>query len=104
MRPKRRRLDGGISVLDSRTFVHYCRDTPDGRLMLGKGGNTFAYGGRMHRVFDQPSPYRDPLAERLRGFNAIRRKEAAEDRDARPRAIDRGLARLAAAAVKADRA
>jgi len=55
-------LDGGISVLDSRTFVHYYRSTPDGRLMLGKGGNTFAYGGRMHPVFDAPSPYRLPLA------------------------------------------
>jgi hypothetical protein len=25
--------------------------------MLGKGGNTFAYGGRLSPVFDQPSPY-----------------------------------------------
>lgn len=61
-------LDGGISVLDSRTFVHYYRSTTDGRLMFGKGGNTFAYGGRMARVFDQPSPYRELLARRLRGF------------------------------------
>lgn len=61
-------LDGGISVLDSRIFVHYYRSTPDGRLMFGKGGNTFAYGGRMHPVFDQPSPYRESLAERMRGF------------------------------------
>ena len=52
-------LDGGISVLDSRIFVHYYRSTADGRLMLGKGGNTFAYGGRMLPVFDQPSPYRE---------------------------------------------
>ena len=51
-------LDGGISVLDSRIFVHYYRSTADGRLMLGKGGNTFAYGGRMLPVFDQPSPLR----------------------------------------------
>jgi putative aminophosphonate oxidoreductase len=192
-------LDAGVSVLDSRTFVHYYRSTPDGRLMLGKGGNTFAYGGRMHRVFDEPSPYRNQLADRLRAFmpalaatpiaaswngasdrsvtglpffgrlrgrpdvfygfgysgngvgpsrmggellsslamgmdnawtrsplvrgprgkfppepvrwigsmvvrNAIRRKEAAEDRAAQPMAIDRGLARLAAAAGKADKA
>ena len=61
-------LDRGISVLDSRTFVHYYRSTADGRLMLGKGGNTFAYGGRMRPVFDEASPYRDLLVERLRKF------------------------------------
>lgn len=61
-------LDGGISVLDSRIFVHYYRSTADGRLMLGKGGNTFAYGGRMLPVFDAPSPYRDQLAERVQHF------------------------------------
>lgn len=192
-------LDGGISVLDSRVFVHYYRSTPDGRLMLGKGGNTFAYGGRMLPVFEQPSPYRDALAERVRRFmpalrgtamaaswngasdrsvtglpffgrlqgrpdvfygfgysgngvapsrmggellaslalgldnewtasplargprgrfppepiryvgslvvrNAVRRKEAAEDRGRRPFPLDVGLARFAAAAGKADKA
>lgn len=61
-------LDGGISVMDSRTFVHYYRSTADGRLMLGKGGNTFAFGGRMRRVFDEPSPYRELLGVRLREF------------------------------------
>ncbi|WP_332776785.1 FAD-dependent oxidoreductase [Polaromonas sp.] len=61
-------LDGGISVLDSRIFVHYYRSTVDGRLMFGKGGNTFAYGGRMLPVFNQPSPYREELTGRLRGF------------------------------------
>ena len=61
-------LDGGVSVLDSRIFVHYYRSTVDGRLMLGKGGNTFAYGGRMSPVFDQPSPYRVDLTRRLHHF------------------------------------
>lgn len=61
-------LDSGISVLDSRIFVHYYHNTSDGRLMLGKGGNTFAYGGRMLPVFDQPSPYRPLLHESLGGF------------------------------------
>lgn len=61
-------LDGGISVLDSRIFVHYYRSTPDGRLMLGKGGNTFAYGGRMLRAFDEPSAYREMLTARLHAF------------------------------------
>jgi len=61
-------LDRGISVLDSRTFVHYYRSTSDGRLMLGKGGNTFAYGGYMRAVFNQPSPYAAALGAALRKF------------------------------------
>jgi len=36
--------------------------------MLGKGGNTFAYGARMLPVFDQPSPYGDSLARALGEF------------------------------------
>lgn len=59
-------LTSGVSVLDSRIFVHYYHNTSDGRLMLGKGGNTFAYGGRMLPVFDQPSPY-EPLPRRSLG-------------------------------------
>jgi putative aminophosphonate oxidoreductase len=61
-------LDSGISVLDSRIFVHYYHNTSDGRLMLGKGGNTFAYGGRMLPVFDQSSPYLPMLRESLSEF------------------------------------
>jgi putative aminophosphonate oxidoreductase len=61
-------LDSGVSVLDSRIFVHYYHNTSDGLLMLGKGGNTFAYGGRMLPVFDQPSPYRPLLRESLGEF------------------------------------
>lgn len=61
-------LTSGISVLDSRIFVYYYRTTPGGRLMLGKGGNTFAYGGRMLPVFDQPSPYREALQHSLGEF------------------------------------
>ncbi|MGE1081376.1 FAD-dependent oxidoreductase [Pseudomonas shirazensis] len=61
-------LDTGISVLDSRIFVHYYHNTSDGRLMLGKGGNTFAYGGRMLPVFDQPSPYQPLLCQTLNDF------------------------------------
>jgi putative aminophosphonate oxidoreductase len=59
-------LDRGISVLDSRTFVHYYRSTGDGRIMLGKGGNTFAYGGRIQSSFDAPTEYADALLLALR--------------------------------------
>ena len=36
--------------------------------MLGKGGNTFAFGGRMLPVFDQPSPYANLLRGALEKF------------------------------------
>ncbi|WP_460164009.1 FAD-dependent oxidoreductase [Pseudomonas sp. S2_F03] len=61
-------LTNGVTVLDSRIFVHYYHNTPDGRIMLGKGGNTFAYGGRMLPVFDQPSPYAGLLRNTLAEF------------------------------------
>ena len=61
-------LTSGVTVLDSRIFVHYYHNTPDGRIMLGKGGNTFAYGGRMLPVFDQPSPYAGLLQSSLADF------------------------------------
>lgn len=61
-------LTSGVTVLDSRIFVHYYHNTPDGRIMLGKGGNTFAYGGRMLPVFDQPSPYEGLLRKTLIDF------------------------------------
>lgn len=61
-------LVDGVSVLDSRTFVHYYRTTPQGRLMLGKGGNTFAFGGHVHGVFDRPSRYRTALRQSLAEF------------------------------------
>src|SRR3990167_4815826 len=61
-------LTSGVTVLDSRIFVHYYHNTPDGRIMLGKGGNTFAYGVRMLPVFDQASPYEDLLRNTLTEF------------------------------------
>ncbi|RJF97010.1 FAD-dependent oxidoreductase [Noviherbaspirillum cavernae] len=61
-------LSNGVSVLDSRTFVYYYRTTMDGRLMLGKGGNTFAWRGRILPVFDQRSPYEQALTASLREF------------------------------------
>ncbi|MGO1268566.1 MAG: FAD-dependent oxidoreductase, partial [Pseudomonas bubulae] len=61
-------LTSGVTVLDSRIFVHYYHNTPDGRIMLGKGGNTFAYGGRMLPGFDQPSPYAGLLGKSLEQF------------------------------------
>lgn len=50
-------LADGKTVLDSRTFVHYYRTTPDGRLMLGKGGNHFSYANVVRPLFDLPTRY-----------------------------------------------
>ena len=55
-------------MLDSRTFVYYYHNTSDGRIMLGKGGNTFAYDARMLPVFDRPSPYLEPMTQALAKF------------------------------------
>ncbi len=64
-------LAHGTSVLDSRTFVYYYRSTPDGRIMLGKGGNTFAWGGKILPGFDQLGlcqPFAGCLARLLSGL------------------------------------
>jgi len=61
-------LDHGRSVIDSRTFVHYYRTTMDGRLMLGKGGNTFAFANQMLAVFNRASPYEKLLKRTLNRF------------------------------------
>lgn len=61
-------LEHGRSVVDGRTFVHYYRSTPQGRLMLGKGGNTFAFANRHLAEFDAPSRYLAPLTRTLRRF------------------------------------
>ncbi|ROR98679.1 putative aminophosphonate oxidoreductase [Sinobacterium caligoides] len=50
-------LKDGKAVVDSRIFVHYYRSTPDGRLMLGKGGNYFPFANKITRAFDQASRY-----------------------------------------------
>ncbi|MFV8431120.1 FAD-dependent oxidoreductase [Vibrio owensii] len=64
----------GSSVLDSRIFVHYYRDTPDGRLMLGKGGNHFSFSNQVNAMFNKPTRYQellrksfDKLFPRLKG-------------------------------------
>jgi glycine/D-amino acid oxidase-like deaminating enzyme len=38
---------GGEAITDSRTFLHYFRTTPDGRIAFGWGGGQLAYGARV---------------------------------------------------------
>ncbi|MGL6313838.1 FAD-dependent oxidoreductase [Vibrio sp. WXL103] len=51
----------GVTVVDSRIFVHYYRDTEDGRVMLGKGGNRFSFGNKVDAMFKSYTPYLDLL-------------------------------------------
>jgi glycine/D-amino acid oxidase-like deaminating enzyme len=39
---------GGETITDCRTFVHYFRTTPDGRIAFGWGGGRLAWGARLH--------------------------------------------------------
>ena len=48
-------LSNGLVVLDSHLFTHYYHTTKDGRLMLGKGGNVFAYNNKVIPAYDGPS-------------------------------------------------
>ncbi len=61
-------LDHGATICDSRLFVHYYHTTSDGRLLFGKGGNTFAFGGRMLASFFQPSVYRQQITNAIQRF------------------------------------
>ena len=61
-------LKHGATVCDSRIFVHYYHTTSDGRLMLGKGGNTFAYGSKMIKSFFERSRYEGQLSNAISKF------------------------------------
>jgi len=61
-------LVDGKAVIDSRAFVHYYRRTPDGRLMLGKGGNMISFNNFVHPKFDQPSRYAEQLGRAIHQF------------------------------------
>jgi glycine/D-amino acid oxidase-like deaminating enzyme len=39
---------GGEAITDGRTFLHYFRTTPDGRIAFGWGGGQLAWGARLH--------------------------------------------------------
>lgn len=61
-------LNHGATICDSGIFVHYYHSTSDGRLLFGKGGNTFAFGSRMLASFFEPSKYLDQLRNAIARF------------------------------------
>ncbi|WP_330927112.1 FAD-dependent oxidoreductase [Candidatus Sororendozoicomonas aggregata] len=62
------KLHHGAAICDSRIFVHYFHTTSDGRILLGKGGNTFAFGSKMIPAFFKASKYRDQVKNALVRF------------------------------------
>ncbi len=60
--------DNGLVILDSNLFQHYFRSTPDGRVILGKGGNTFSFMNRVIKSFDGPSSIEKYLNNSLSKF------------------------------------
>lgn len=61
-------LNHAATICDSRIFVHYYHTTGDGRLLFGKGGNTFSFGSRMIRSFFASSRYEEQLRNAIRRF------------------------------------
>tara|TARA_B100000965_G_scaffold363663_1_gene346631 strand:- start:446 stop:1855 length:1410 start_codon:yes stop_codon:yes gene_type:complete len=61
-------LNNGLVVLDSNLFTHYYRSTIDGRIMFGKGGNTFSLNNKVIKSFDGPSSIENFLKKSLINF------------------------------------
>ena len=61
-------LKHGGTVCDSRIFVNYYHRTIDDRLMLGKGGNVFAYGCKMLPYYFEKSAYEGQLRDVIQRF------------------------------------
>ena len=62
------KLNNGLVVLDSNLFTHYCRTTTDGRIILGKGGNTFSFNNKVISSYDGPSTIESYLKKSLVSF------------------------------------
>ena len=47
---------GGESIVDGRMFVHYCRTTRDGRVLMGSGSGPIGFGGKIDERFSRDQP------------------------------------------------
>ncbi len=61
-------LNNGLVILDSNLFTHYCRTTPDGKILFGKGGNTFSFRNKVIDSFDGPSTVEKFLRQSFKSF------------------------------------
>jgi glycine/D-amino acid oxidase-like deaminating enzyme len=57
---------GGESITDGRTFVHYFRTTPEGRIAFGWGGGPLAFGARLNGRVERSPATASVTAEHLR--------------------------------------
>ena len=57
---------GGEAITDARTFLHYCRTTPDGRIVMGTASGPIAYGGSLGPEFEYDPPSIARAAQALR--------------------------------------
>ncbi|MEA2250021.1 MAG: hypothetical protein QOG70_263 [Solirubrobacteraceae bacterium] len=66
---------GGENITDGRTFVHYFRTTPDGRIAFGWGGGRVAWGARLGgRTEVDPAVAKATHAHLLRVFPQLRER------------------------------
>jgi glycine/D-amino acid oxidase-like deaminating enzyme len=59
-------LRDGMALSDSRRLILYWRSTPDGRVVLGKGGGWMSRGNRVDHRFTGESALRDSVESRFR--------------------------------------
>ena len=57
---------GGEAVTDGRTFLHYFRTTPDGRVLMGSGSGPIGHGARLDTRFWRDEPTAARAEEGLR--------------------------------------
>ena len=76
---------GGESITDGRTFVHYFRTTPDGRVAFGWGGGPLAFGARLNGRVERSPATATRRRAHLRDLPGARRAQA----DARVGRADR---------------
>ncbi|WP_426411732.1 FAD-dependent oxidoreductase [Bradyrhizobium ganzhouense] len=56
----------GIAICDSRMFLNYYRNTPDGRIVFGKSLGHFAFAGQVADHYEGPSPRAGAVEESFR--------------------------------------
>ncbi|MCK1590053.1 FAD-dependent oxidoreductase [Bradyrhizobium sp. 169] len=58
----------GVAVCDSRMFLNYYRNTPDGRIVFGKSLGHFAFAGQVADHYEGPSPRAGEVEESFRNL------------------------------------
>lgn len=61
-------LKDAVAISDSRMLTNYYRTTGDGRMVWGKGGGGFPFGGYLGKRYDNVSPRRDLVQAEMASF------------------------------------